>query len=164
MSDNNKLTTGILILAAGVFILLGKLGVFSFLGKTLWPLILLIPGIVLHLWYFWRKGPAELLLPGGILTVYSILFFIVNFWGWHTFTYTWPGLLLGIAIGLYEYDYFSTVRSNGVLIAAVILGIISIVLFGFTLFSLALIYVVAGALIIGGAWLIMGRGKSRRSW
>ncbi|MCA1293021.1 hypothetical protein LBW89_08320 [Paenibacillus sp. alder61] len=164
MSDNNKLTTGILILAAGIVILLGKLGVFSFLGKALWPLILLVPGIIFHLWHFWRKGPSELLLPGGILVVYSILFFIANFWGWHTFKYTWPGLILGIAVGLYEYEYFSKMRQSGVLLAAVILAAVSVICFGFTLFSLALIYVVAIVLIAVGTWLIAARGKTRRNW
>ncbi|MEF2964699.1 hypothetical protein V3851_02565 [Paenibacillus sp. M1] len=164
MSDNNKLTTGIVILAAGIIILLGKLGVFSFLGKALWPLLLLIPGIVFHLWHFWRKGPSELLLPGGILVVYSILFFIANFWGWSTFKYTWPGLILGIAIGLYEYERFSPTRQNGVLITAGILGAVSVILFGITLFSHAVIYLLAAALIIGGIWLIAARGKTRRGW
>lgn len=164
MSDNNKLMTGILILAAGIIILLGKLGVFSFLGKALWPLLLLIPGIVFHLWHFWRKGPSELLLPGGILTVYGVLFIIANIWGWSTLKYTWPGFILGIAVGLYEYEFFSSVRQNGVMIAAVIVGAVSIILFGITLFSLALIYLIAIALIIGGVWLIAARGKTRRSW
>ncbi|GJM81309.1 hypothetical protein HMSSN139_38050 [Paenibacillus sp. HMSSN-139] len=90
MSDNNKLTTGVLILAAGVIILLGKLGVFSFLGRALWPLLLLIPGIVLHVWHFWRKGPAELLLPGAILVVYSLVFFTGVIGGWQTLKFTWP--------------------------------------------------------------------------
>lgn len=164
MSDNNKLTTGILILAAGIIILFGKLGVFSFLGKALWPLLLLIPGILLHLWHFWRRGPYELLLPGGILIVYSILFFIANFWGWHTLKYTWPGLILGIAVGLYEYERFAPIRQNGVMITAVILGVLSVVLFGITLFSFALIYVLAAGLIIAGIWLIAARGKTRGNW
>ncbi|RCX22798.1 hypothetical protein DFP94_101383 [Fontibacillus phaseoli] len=164
MSDNNKLMTGILILAAGIIILLGKLGVFSFLGKALWPLLLLIPGIIFHLWHFWRKGPSELLLPGGILMVYGILFIIANIGGWSTLKYTWPGFILGIAVGLYEYEFFSPVRQKGVLIAAVILGAVSVVLLGVTLFSLALIYLVAAVLIIGGIWLIAARGKSRRGW
>ncbi|GJM72425.1 hypothetical protein HMSSN036_46410 [Paenibacillus macerans] len=141
MSDNNKLMTGILILAAGIVILLGKLGFFSFLGRAFWPLLLLIPGIVLHLWHFWRKGPSELLLPGAILVVYSIVFFIGIIGGWGTLKYTWPLFFLGIAVGLFEYDYFSPRRQSGMFIAALIIGAISVILLGWTLFSLSLIYV-----------------------
>ncbi|RRJ66689.1 hypothetical protein EHV15_29985 [Paenibacillus oralis] len=166
MSDNNKLMTGILILAAGIVILLGKLGFFSFLGRAFWPLLLLIPGILLHLWHFWRKGPSELLLPGAILVVYSIVFFIGIIGGWDTLKYTWPLFFLGIAVGLFEYDYFSPRRQNGMFIAALIIGAISVILLGWTLFSLSLIYVLAILLIIGGIWLIVvrGRGKNRSIW
>jgi len=164
MSDNNKLTTGILILSAGIIILLGKLGVFSFLGKALWPLLLLIPGILLHLWYFWRRGPVELLVPGGILVVYSIIFFIGNFGGWQTLKYTWPAFLLGIAVGLFEYDYCSPQRQQGVLLAALIVGVLSLVLLGWTLFTWSVIYLLAIILIIAGIVMIFTRGKTRRGW
>lgn len=164
MSDNNKLMTGILILAAGVIILLGKLGVFSFLGRALWPLLLLIPGIVLHLWHFWRKGPAELLLPGAILIIYSLVFFTGVIGGWHTLKYTWPFFFLGLAVGLFEYGYFSPQRQNGIFIAALILGAISVLLLGWTLFASSIVYFLAALLIIAGIWLIAARGNRRRSW
>ena len=45
MSSRKDLALGIFIVVAGVVILLGKLGVFGFLGRTLWPLVLLAPGI-----------------------------------------------------------------------------------------------------------------------
>ncbi|MNI03948.1 hypothetical protein D3C76_1378400 [compost metagenome] len=164
MSDNNKLMTGVFILAAGIFILLGKWGVFSFIFKGLWPLLLLVPGILLHLWHFFRKGSAELLLPGGILVVYSIIFFIGIIGGWHTLKYIWPAFLLGIAIGLYEYDMFSNRHQPGVLAAAFILGALSIILLAMLLFSWSLIYLLAILLIIGGIYLIVARGNRRRGW
>ncbi|WP_018753281.1 hypothetical protein [Paenibacillus sanguinis] len=164
MSDNNKLMTGVFILAAGVFILLGKLGVFSFIAKTLWPLLLLIPGILLHLWYFWRKGPSELLLPGAVLVVYSVVFLIGTFGGFQTLNFTWPFFVFGIAAGLFEYDYFSPRRQNGILIAALILGALSFILLGWTLFSLPVIYILAALLIIGGIGLIAARGNRRNFW
>lgn len=164
MSDNNKLMTGVLILAAGVIILLGKLGVFSFLGKALWPLLLLIPGILLHLWYFWRKGPSELLLPGAVLVVYSVVFFIGVIGGFQTLKFTWPFFVFGIAAGLFEYDYFSPRRQKGLLIVSLILGALSLILLGWTLFSLPVIYLLAALLIIGGVWLIAARGNRRSFW
>ncbi|GGF82958.1 hypothetical protein [Paenibacillus aceti] len=164
MSANNKLTTGILILSAGIIILLGKLGVFSFLGRALWPLLLLIPGILLHMWYFWRKGPVELLVPGGILVVYSLIFFIGNFGGWQTLKYIWPAFLLGIAVGLFEYDFCSPKRQQGVFAGALVIGILSVALLGWTLFTWSVLYLLAIVLIIAGIVLIVTRGKTRRGW
>lgn len=164
MSDNNKLTTGIFILVAGIVILLGKWGVFSFLLKTLWPLLLLIPGIILHLWHFYRKGSAELLLPGGIMVVYSIIFFIGIIGGWGTLKYIWPGFLLGIAIGLFEYDRFGTRHQPGVLAGAIILGVVSLVLLSLLLFSWSVIYLLAILLIIVGIYLIVSRRNTHRRW
>lgn len=164
MSDNNKLTTGIFILVAGIVILLGKWGVFSFLLKALWPLLLLIPGIILHLWHFYRKGSAELLLPGGVLVVYSIIFFIGIIGGWDTLKYTWPGFILGIAVGLFEYDRFGRHHQQGVLAGALILGALSIILLSLSLFSWSFIYLLAIILIIGGIYLITARGSARRKW
>ncbi|MNJ48730.1 hypothetical protein D3C77_439310 [compost metagenome] len=165
MSDNNKLMTGILILAAGIFILLGKWGVFSFLGKALWPFLLLAPGIALHYWVFSRRGSAELLLPAGILVVYSFLFFIGIIWGWTTlFHKMWPAFILGIAIGLFEYYAYASQRQSSLLIAAITLGAVSIVLLGWSLFAFSFIYLLALVLIAGGILLITARGNSRRIW
>lgn len=165
MSDNNKLMTGILILAAGVIILLGKWGVFSFLGKALWPLILLIPGILLHLWVFSRRGSSELLLPAGILVVYSVLFFIGIIWGWaFLFHKMWPAFILGIAVGLFEYYAYAAQRQSGMLLTAVVLGALSIILLGWSMFSFSFVYLLAIVLIVVGIWLIVARGNSRRLW
>ncbi|MNH72153.1 hypothetical protein D3C73_243100 [compost metagenome] len=164
MSENNKLVTGIFILAAGIVILLGKWGVFSFLGFTLWPLIFLVPGILLHLLFFARRGSAVLLVPGGILTVYGILFFILNFSGSGIITYIWPLFILGIAIGLFEYDMLAFPRPGGVFLIAVILTAITAVIYGITLLSISIIYLLALLLIVCGVWLIAARGRSRRGW
>ncbi|KAF9118741.1 hypothetical protein BGX30_004340, partial [Mortierella sp. GBA39] len=69
MSSRNDLKLGLFIVIAGIVILLGKLGVFGFLGRTLWPLVLLIPGLVLHMLFFGNRARATVLVPGGILTV-----------------------------------------------------------------------------------------------
>lgn len=153
-------------MAAGIIILLGKLGVFGFLGRTFWPLLFLVPGVIFHLLFFWRKGPAELLVPGAILVLYSVMFFIAIIGGWQTMKYIWPGFLLGIAAGLYEYLLLSRNRHNGLWIITLILAVISLVLFGFTLFSLTFIYLLAIVMIIAGIWLIAarGRGGTHRSW
>lgn len=163
MSDN-KLTTGIFILGAGIFILLGKWGVFNFLGSTLWPLLILIPGILLHIYYFSTKRSPEVVIPAGILTVYGIVFLIANIWGIGVLAHLWPAFILGIALGLYEYDLFATPRPQGVFLVSLILTVVSLSLFGFTLLTLSVIYLLAILLIAAGLWLIFSRGTSRRGW
>ncbi|MBP1999193.1 peptidoglycan/LPS O-acetylase OafA/YrhL [Paenibacillus shirakamiensis] len=164
MSQNNRLVTGIFILVAGIVILLGKWGVFSFIGRAFWPLVFLIPGILLHLYYFRKREAAIWLVPAGILSVYGILFFIGNFAGSDVFSYIWPLFILGIAVGLFEYDALGSPRPQGILLIALILMLVTIVLLFFTLTSVSLITLLAIMLMIGGIWIILARGRSSRGW
>jgi hypothetical protein len=65
--SNNRYTIGLLIVSAGVILILGKLGVFSFLGNMLWPIFVLLPGLVLHYLFFNRIWPSGVLIPGAML-------------------------------------------------------------------------------------------------
>jgi hypothetical protein len=51
-----------------------------------------------------------------------------------------------------------------VLPAALGVGILSIIFFGFTLLHTGIIYVLAVLLIAGGMWLLFGRGRQGRGW
>ncbi|GJM81310.1 hypothetical protein HMSSN139_38060 [Paenibacillus sp. HMSSN-139] len=73
-------------------------------------------------------------------------------------------LFLGLAVGLFEYGYFSPQRQNGIFIAALILGAFSVLLLGWTLFASSIVYFLAALLIIAGIWLIAARGNRRKSW
>lgn len=169
MSSKKDLMLGLLIVSAGVVILLGKLGVFGFLGRTLWPLVLLLPGLLLHVLFFGRRASAAILIPGGILTVYGVLFLICSIWGWDLMGTLWPVLILGIAIGLYEYYLYETPRPGAVLPTALGLVLLSVVLLIFTWLDTGALYIIALVLIVTGIWLIYGRnrgkgGKSSRGW
>ncbi len=63
MNSGKERMIGLGIIAVGLIILLGKLGVFSFLGQNFWPLLILIPGIILHAMYMMRKVSPIMLLP-----------------------------------------------------------------------------------------------------
>ncbi|MEC0123937.1 hypothetical protein [Paenibacillus pabuli] len=164
MRMRNEKAIGIFIVVAGLIILLGKLGVFGFIGRHFWPLLILLPGIALHALYYARLTPSWSLVPAGTLTVYGLLFGITNTWGGGLMSNLWPALLLGIAIGLLEYAMVDHRRPAWVLPAAVGVGIISIILFGVTLLHTGIIYVLAVLLIVGGLWLLLGRGRRGRGW
>lgn len=157
--NKHSAAVGVLVLAAGLVILLGKLGVFAFIGNVFWPLFILIPGVLLHVLYFGRMVPSFVLIPAGILTVVSVILLIGNWFGWNLMRYLWPFFLLAVAVGLYEYYIFGYARSRSVWTAAVILAVLSVVLFGLTLLWTWGVYLLAAGLIVIGAWLVYRRPK-----
>ncbi|MNR51545.1 hypothetical protein D3C85_1712330 [compost metagenome] len=81
-------------------------------------------------------------------------------------SHLWPLLLLGIAVGLYEYSLYSHGRNGGLTTTAVILGLLSIVLLVFSMLGTGALYLLGAILVAAGAWLIFGRGKpgGRNKW
>jgi len=157
----NKNSAGILLLIVGVLILLGKVGLFSFLGMIFWPILVLIPGILIHVLYFGRVLPAMTLVLAGMLVVYALLFIFCNIFGWDSLRYLWPLFIFGVAVGLFEYHIFGAPRQRYIRKVAIALGIASIV--GLLLIALWGwgIYVVALLLVLAGLYLMYG---SRRRW
>lgn len=166
MSSKNDMKLGVFIAAAGLVILLGKLGVFGFLGRALWPLVILVPGLFLHVLFFSRRASASVLIPAGILTVYGLVLGFCNTWGWSFMSHLWPLLLFGIAVGLYEYAFYSPVPTGGLTATAVILGVLSLMLIVFSLLGTGALYLVGIVLVAAGVWLMFGRRKqgSRKKW
>ncbi|MCU6709502.1 hypothetical protein M6D81_12385 [Paenibacillus sp. J5C_2022] len=155
----NKYSAGIILLLAGVVILLGKLGLFSFLGSIFWPLLVLIPGVLLHVLYFGRVVPAVALVPGGMLVVYALLFIACNIFGWDALQALWPLFLFGIAAGLYEYYIFGSSKQKAVLMAAIALSVFSLLFLILALMWGWGIYVIALLLIVAGGWLMYGPNR-----
>ena len=162
MSSKKDLMLGLFIAAAGVFILLGKLGVFGFLGRTLWPLLLLVPGVVLHVLFFGRRAGAAILIPAGILTVYGLLFLICSIWGWGLLADLWPLFITGVGIGLFEYYWHDRLSASGLLPVSIGLIALSLLLLFFMWLSTGAMYVIAVLLILAGIWLMYGRGRAAR--
>jgi hypothetical protein len=157
----NQYSLGIMIILIGIVILLGKFGVFSFLGALFWPVFVLAPGLLFHFLFFGRVLPSGVLIPGGILTTYSLMFFFCNIFGWQAMAYIWPGFILGVAVGLYEFYLFDRHQPRGALIASIILTVIAAVFFGFTLLFSGGVYFVAIGLILLGVLLIF---RNKQSW
>ncbi|GGI43390.1 hypothetical protein GCM10008018_01830 [Paenibacillus marchantiophytorum] len=153
----NSYSIGILLIGLAVVLLLGKLGFFHFVLSFFWPLVLLIPGLLFHFLFFNRTLPVGVLVPGGILTTYALMFFYCNVFGWGSMSYLWPGFILGVAVGLYELHLFDRGSDRGVLIGAMVLGIISAVCFGLTLLLHLGIYVIALILVLAGVAMIIRR-------
>ena len=163
MSFKRDVKLGLLIIIAGIVILLGKLGVFGFLGRSLWPLAILIPGLLLQALYFNRRGQSILLIPGGALTVWGLLFGICNIWGWGLMSHLWPALILGVVVGLYEYYVYENPRSSIALWVSSILGLFSLAFILLSLMKTGVLYILAIVLMAFGLWLILRRKSSTKS-
>lgn len=167
MSKNDKKAVGIFILAAGLIILLGQWGVFAFLGRVFWPLLILLPGVALHLAFASRMLPAWALIPGGTLTVYGLVFSLCNTWGFGLIEVLWPAFLLGPGVGLYEYALLGPVRPKGIYYASLGLIALSAILFIFSLLGPFFLYAFSILLILTGAWLVFwpdSRSNKRSAW
>lgn len=154
---NNKYSAGILLLIVGVLILLGKAGLFSFLGMMFWPLLVLIPGILIHVLYFGRVLPAITLVLAGTLVVYALLFMFCNIFGWDSLRYIWPLFIFGVAVGMFEYHLFGSPKQRYIRTIAVGLGVASllclllIALWGWGIYVVALLCVLAGLYLMYGS-------------
>ncbi|MGN7454976.1 hypothetical protein ACTHPH_09195 [Paenibacillus pasadenensis] len=153
----NQYSAGIVILLAGIAILLGRMGVFSFIGSVFWPLFILVPGILLHVLYFGRLLPAAALVPGGILSVYALVFLFCNWFGWGYMNYLWPFFILGLAVGLYEYYTFDSSHPRSAFtIAAALAGVWALCMIFVLLWSWG-IYLIAFALVALGGWMMVSK-------
>ncbi len=151
---------GLLLIAFGVMLLANNMGLFVFNFEYLWPLFLLVPGLVFELSYFATGRNAGTLVPGGILTLYGLFFYFNIVTGWNLMDSLWPVFILGPAIGLFQLYLFGG-RDNGVLISSTILFVISMTFFTFTLFGFAAEYFAPAALILIGFFVLFkGRRES----
>ncbi|WP_339311200.1 hypothetical protein NZ043_07175 [Paenibacillus sp. FSL k6-2145] len=154
------------LILLGVYLILnqgGSLGTGTIFA-TFWPTLFVIPlGLFFHWLYFSMIGRGVgLLVPGGLLLTVGIvcqIAMLFNNWGT-----MWPGFILAVAVGLFELYWFGG-RNKWLLIPINILTVISLLFFavmsiGTMLSSLSFIQpFVAIVLIMGGAWIMVGRKK-----
>lgn len=155
--SKNQYTVGILFLFAGVVILLGKMGLFAFIGTNFWPLFVLIPGILLHMLFFGRLLPAYALVPGAILSISALIFFFCIAFGWNNMQYLWPFFIFGAAVGMYEFHLFEMSHPKFPLTVAIVLALVAASFFVIMLLWGWGLYIVAAGLIAIGGWLVAGR-------
>jgi len=150
---------GLFLLFIGVLLILANFGVIEIVWENLWPLFLLIPGILFELSYFIYRKDAGLLVPGGILITYGLLFLVNVIYGWRLMEDLWPIFPLGVAVGLFQLYLFG-VREKGLLIPIGILGVISLFFLVNNLFIIDFGLLVGIVLVVVGIWVIFKKVKS----
>jgi hypothetical protein len=123
MKRINSMVWGTILLLAGLLLTLGQVGLIDLTGDLTVPVILLALSVVFHLYYFLSSGKNEgLLVPGGILLTYGLLFLAVTKLNC-TMSQLWPLFILGPAVGLFELYVFSR-GTQGSMIPVFILTVI----------------------------------------
>jgi len=150
---------GLFLLCIGVLLILANFGVIEIVWDNLWPLFLLITGILFELSYFIYRKDAGLLVPGGILITYGLLFSVNVMYGWHLMEDLWPIFPLGVAIGLFQLFLFGG-REKGLLIPVGILGAISLFFLVNNLLFVDFRFLAGILLVVIGIWVIFKKIKS----
>jgi len=150
---------GLFLLFIGVLLILANFGVIEIAWDNLWPLFLLIPGILFELSYFISRKDAGLLVPGGILITYGLLFLVNVNYGWHLMDNLWPIFPLGVAIGLFQLYLFGG-REKGLLIPVGILGAISLFFLINNLLFVDFRLLAGILLMLIGIWIIFKKIKT----
>ena len=150
---------GLLLLFIGVLLILANFGEIEIVWENLWPLFLLIPGILFELSYFIYRKDAGLLVPGGILITYGLLFLVNAIYGWHLMDNLWPIFPLGVAIGLFQLYLFGG-REKGLLIPVGILGAVSLFFLINNLLYVDFRLLAGILLVLIGIWVIFKKTKS----
>jgi hypothetical protein len=149
---------GTLIILIGLVLLFNNLGLLNIDLSLLWPLFLLVPGLAFEIGYLTGGKDPGLLVPGGILTTWGLVFFANIIWGWHMMEYLWPAFPLGVAIGLFQLYLFGK-REAALLIPIGILGGFSTIAFLRSYTGLGFETVFPVVLIIVGVLLLLNRKK-----
>lgn len=146
-----KTTTiiGVLLIVLGILFLGPTLGLFTL--KLMWPAILLLIGLGFILAFVSAPKLPGLLMPGAILVVSSIPFFICTFSGdWFRMASLWPIFIFSVSIGLFLM-YFLGSKHKGLRRAALILlgiGIVSYLIFNYIRFIFPILFLAAGLILI----------------
>lgn len=148
---------GLIFILVGIFLLLQKLiGIDTNVWNFIWPLFLLIPGILLHIKYFTEIHNSNNYIFPGVLVTYGILFLINNMTNGVYSNYLNAGYPLGIGIGFIENYTFGQRKRSDLSIATIFL-IISLYMFVKSAFPDATNlreYVLPGILILIGIFII----------
>lgn len=120
---------GVIFILLGITILVNRFFNFNFFSiSNMWPIIILVLGLLFEFDYFVSKRNAGILVPGGILTTLGILFFFETFTNWTYSEYTWPIYILAVSLGLFQFYLFGN-KNKGVLFSSTLLFLIALLSF-----------------------------------
>lgn len=153
--------TGVILVALGLVFLLGRYG----WGQLAWPLLVLVPGLILlAAALVGPRSSSGLAVPGSIVTAVGLILAVMNatdtFYAW---SYAWALVLSSVGVGSFlrsSIDRDVAGQREGLRLAG--LGLLLFAAFG--LFFELLVFggglrgaggwVLPAVLIAGGAWML----------
>ena len=100
----SKIKISFAVITIGVFFALETFGIIHVYIMNYWPLLLFLFGVLFHIYYFLNGTPkkfAFLLLPAGIMLSLGSLFIDID-----NHSFIWSVYLLGVGVGLFEWQLF----------------------------------------------------------
>lgn len=154
MLKNKNQLFGTLLICIGLVILLVKLGILHIGWGTIWPLFILIPGLILEGSFIFNRQIPGVLVPGGILTVSGLTFMVCALFGrWDWMSFIWPLFPFSVAVGLFQLYLFGG-KDKSLLIPVGILGGFSVIALLTSLMTAAVGVVIPIAIILLGGYLL----------
>ncbi len=152
---NSHSALGVLLLVIGSVMLLNNMEIFEFNMELIWPLFMIIPGVVFHMSYFNGRhaNNPNVLVPGAILTIYGVYFLFSILTHWQFSDVLWPIFPFGVGVGFYELYHFGT-KNRGHFITAMILMSMSLLFLVTGIFKLNFNYLFPIVLIVAGLIIV----------
>jgi uncharacterized membrane protein HdeD (DUF308 family) len=105
--DKGAVFPGTVLIVLGLFFLVRNYGYFSFdyyfyEFEDFWPIFLVAVGLGFVAMYFFKPQDWAVLIPGGILLLFGIIFFlrVTGAFYWKDFAGYWPVILIAIGISM----------------------------------------------------------------
>jgi len=117
---------GLALILIGLIFILGNFGVFHPDWEMVFPWIIMIMGVLFWLGFLMDRSRGFLIMPGTILVIYGIVFFLIAKYTWATIESMGSVFILAPALGLY-FTYLLSRKNRGILITAAVLGVISLI-------------------------------------
>ncbi|HNR62842.1 MAG: hypothetical protein GXY29_06195 [Thermotogaceae bacterium] len=136
------------LIVLGFFGLLGAFQIIVITWEKVWPLFLLVPGLIFEISYFRNKKLSGLLVPGGILITLGLLFFFCSFTNYGILEYLWPIFIMAPGIGLLQM-YFLALPAKGLFIGGIIPFSIGALFMFFTLLQHTFFSIAFPVVLIG---------------
>lgn len=117
---------GLGLILIGLVFILGNFGIFHPDWEVVFTWMIMIMGVFFWLGFLMDKSRSFLIMPGTILVIYGIVFFLISKYTWATIESMGPVFIMAPALGLY-FTYLLHEKNRSVLITAAVLGVISLI-------------------------------------
>lgn len=117
---------GLALIIIGLIFILGNFGAFHPDWEVAFTWMIMIMGVLFWIGFLMDKSRDFLIMPGTILVIYGVVFFLIAKYTWATIESLGPVFILAPALGLY-FTYLISQRNRSVLVTAAVLGVISLI-------------------------------------